>query len=65
MMASVAFTYSALSDGELEDYVAVLESPPGRWLTRVTRAALVEAFQQPPAAPAWPAALRPAVGLPR
>jgi hypothetical protein len=47
-VASLLFTYRDLRDAELERYVAFLESPTGRWFTRVARQALLDALRGRP-----------------
>lgn len=49
-MTSLLFTYRELSDTELARYVTFLETPTGRWFTRVTRAALLASLgsSEPP-----------------
>jgi hypothetical protein len=50
IMISLLFTYRDLSDAELGRYVGFLESPTGRWFTRVTHLAFLaslEPFDQP------------------
>ena len=44
VMTSLLFTYRDLSDADLARYVGMLESPAGRWFTRATRRAFVEAL---------------------
>jgi len=41
IMMSLLFTYSSLSDAELGRYVAVLESPTGRWFTQISHSAFL------------------------
>lgn len=40
-MVSLLFIYRELSDAELGRYVSFLESPTGRWFTRISQAALL------------------------
>lgn len=44
-MLSLLFTYDDLSDAELGRYVAVLESPSGRWFTQLSRSAFLAALE--------------------
>jgi len=41
IMMSLLFTYSSLGDAELGRYVAVLESPTGRWFTQISHSAFL------------------------
>lgn len=45
IMMSLLFTYSDLSDAELGRYVAVLESPTGRWFTQISHSAFLAALE--------------------
>ena len=47
IMMSLLFTYSSLSDAELGRYVAVLESPTGRWFTQISHAAFLASLGPP------------------
>jgi len=51
-VASLLFTYRELDDRDLARYAAFLESPTGRWFSRITRAAFVDALL--PARPGEP-----------
>ena len=46
-MTALLFTYQDLRDDELGRYAAFLESPVGRWFTRVTRDALLDSLMPP------------------
>jgi hypothetical protein len=55
-MVSLLFTYRDLSDADLGRYLSFLESPTGRWFTRIVQSAFLislDPFDQPkPLAPA-------------
>ncbi|HEV8227118.1 MAG TPA: hypothetical protein VGQ74_08940, partial [Methylomirabilota bacterium] len=49
-MVSLLFTYRDLSDADLGRYVSFLESPTGRWFTRIVQSAFLtslDPFDQP------------------
>jgi hypothetical protein len=46
-MTALLFTYRDLRDEELSRYAAFLESPVGRWFTRVSREALLDSLMPP------------------
>jgi hypothetical protein len=43
-MTALLYTYRDLRDEELGRYAAFLESPVGRWFTRVSRDALLDSL---------------------
>jgi hypothetical protein len=45
-MTALLYTYKDLRDDELGRYAAFLESPVGRWFTRVSRDALLDSLLQ-------------------
>ena len=58
-LVAMLFTYRDLSDAELARYVSFLESPTGRWFTRLTQSAFLvslDPFDQPRRAGATTAA---------
>ena len=64
-MVSLFFTYRDLSDADLGRYVSFLESPTGRWFTRIVQSAFLtslDPFDQPkPARATAPGVKRPRV----
>jgi hypothetical protein len=64
-MVSLLFTYRDLSDADLGRYVSFLESPTGRWFTRIVQSAFLtslDPFDQPkPARASAPGVKRPRV----
>jgi hypothetical protein len=64
-MVSLLFTYRDLSDADLGRYVSFLESPTGRWFTRIVQSAFLtslDPFDQPkPARATAPGVKRPRV----
>jgi hypothetical protein len=63
-MVSLLFTYRDLSDADLGRYVSFLESPTGRWFTRIVQSAFLtslDPFDQPKPARAATVVKRPRV----
>ncbi len=67
VMLSMLLAYRELSDADLGRYASFLESPGGRWLTRVTHQALLASLapDTPRDGPATPAAAVNALARPR